>query len=110
MNAGKQCAMFCNYVYIYTPIHVYIYTYLLLKFTIKQKTLFTEYAYWCHKILILYKSVFAVYCYNGVTLKVPMTDIFFIFLLDSTLGSHAKTEKKIPSKDFPSPRFSRLKT
>ena len=39
-----------------------------------------------------------------------MTDIFFIFLLDSTLGSDAKTEKNFPSSDFPSPRFSRLKT
>ena len=69
VNAGKQCTMFCNYGYIYTYTCLYIHLFIVKIYNQIEDAV--------HRICLLVpqdidsvqKSVFAVYCYNGVTLN-----------------------------------------
>ena len=59
VNAGKQCTMFCNYVHLFI---VKIYN--QIEDAVLRICLLVP-----QDINSVQKSVFAVYCYNGVTLN-----------------------------------------
>ena len=60
-------------------------------------------------MLLLGVITFSILRYIALSLKCLWHN-FFIFLLDSTLRSDAKSENKSSRSDFPSPCFSHLKT